>query len=123
MHRRPPHKHHGGLWEFPGGKVEAGEEPQNALIRELEEELGISCRRGDLHAETFAEETPREGRPTIVILLYSLDAWRGEPMALEDGAELDWFIPADIEMLDKPPLDTMLTKRLFGLSPARWRSG
>lgn len=118
MHRRPPGKHHGGLWEFPGGKVEPGETPGNALVRELAEELGIGCRREDLIPVTFAEERDADGRPAIVILLYTLRVWVGEPVPLESGARVGWFDPAEIEGLARPPLDVLLAARLAGADPA-----
>jgi 8-oxo-dGTP diphosphatase len=71
MHRRPADKHHGGLWEFPGGKVETGETPRNALVREIEEELGLVIEPAACAPVGFAEETSGEGRPPIVIMLYT----------------------------------------------------
>lgn len=112
MHRRPLEKHHGGLWEFPGGKVEPGEVPVNALIREIQEELGIGLQAEDVHAATFAEErTVASGRP-IVILLYTASRWRGQAAALE-GGEIGWFSPAEIATLAKPPLDVELAAQLL----------
>ncbi|QYU70956.1 (deoxy)nucleoside triphosphate pyrophosphohydrolase [Leptolyngbya sp. 15MV] len=112
MHRRPLGKHHGGLWEFPGGKVESEEIPQVALIREIEEELGITLDPGALRPAAFAEgERDRQGRE-IVILLYTCDRWTGEPAALEGGG-IGWFSPGEAALLAKPPLDRMLADRLF----------
>lgn len=113
MHRRPFDKHHGGLWEFPGGKVEDAEIPVKALIRELGEELGISVREQDLEPVGFAEDSePEKGHPAIVILLYKVSAWQGEPRALE-GEGVDWFTPDEVRALDKPPLDSALARQLF----------
>ncbi|WP_347402864.1 (deoxy)nucleoside triphosphate pyrophosphohydrolase [Altererythrobacter arenosus] len=112
MHRRPFHKHHGGLWEFPGGKVENGENPPFALIRELEEELGISIEADDLVPSRFAHECSQVAENPIVILLYRIAVWAGIPAALE-GGEIGWFTPQEIAALDKPPLDIALADRLF----------
>ncbi len=124
MQRRPFEKHHGGLWEFPGGKVEDAEIPVKALIRELHEELGITVRAEHCVPAGFAEERASEagpqggqihtetGRSPIVILLYTIDVWDGQPRALE-GGRIGMFTPEQIESLDKPPLDRDLARRLF----------
>ena len=112
MHRRPDHKHHGGLWEFPGGKVESHETPVNALVREISEELGIIIRPGDLTPAGFAQEEENARERPIVILLYTCARWEGEPAALEGGA-VDWFTPDTIAELAKPPLDVELAAGLM----------
>ena len=124
MQRRPFEKDHGGLWEFPGGKIEDTEIPVKALVRELREELGITIRVDDCIPAAFAEERrPRSDadcaqtgnknlRSPIVILLYTIDVWAGEPLSLE-GGRLGWFTPKEIMELDKPPLDRELALRLF----------
>ena len=113
MHRRPQEKAHGGLWEFPGGKVEPAEIPVEALIRELHEELGIVVEASACEPVGFAEERRQSGRRPIVILLYTITDWVGEPCALEGGA-VDWFSALEIAQLDKPPLDERLAHQLFG---------
>ena len=112
MHRRPDHKHHGGLWEFPGGKVDPGETPETALIREIDEELGIAIRAQDLSPACFAQEPAGTRERPIVILLYTCTRWRGEPQALEGGA-VGWFDPSAIADLAKPPLDVQLFASLM----------
>lgn len=117
MHLRPENKQHGGLWEFPGGKLEPGETPANALIREITEELGIHLDAASLHPAGFAETGPDSGGPQIVILLYRCGPWDVQkpvqPCALEGGG-VGWFTPNQIETLARPPLDAMLCRQLFG---------
>lgn len=102
VQQRPAGKHHGGLWEFPGGKIEAGEAPEAALVRELEEELGIRVDPADLAPLTFASE-PRPDRH-LVLLLYRATQWQGEPRAIE-ATELRWATTAELRLLPMPPAD------------------
>jgi len=110
MQQRPPGKRHAGLWEFPGGKVEPGESPRAALVRELNEELGIAVAADALRPMAFAESPAGGGETGIVILLYSVAAFTGIPVA-RDGAAIDWFTPDEIAGLPLPPLDVELLKR------------
>jgi 8-oxo-dGTP diphosphatase len=112
MHKRPANKHHGGLWEFPGGKVEIGENPPFSLSRELNEELGILVNPDEVQPITFAHEPAESSSVPIVILLYIVREWQG-PIALQEGGEIGWFKPGELAQLPKPPLDSDLAACLF----------
>jgi 8-oxo-dGTP diphosphatase len=113
MHRRPPEKHHGGLWEFPGGKVENGEFPRAALCRELAEELAIGVDEASLRPAAFADRAEGAGGEPHVILLYTVASWSGLPVPQDEGAELGWFTQAELLQLPRPPLDVALCAMLF----------
>ncbi len=111
MHKRPAGKQHAGLWEFPGGKVERGETPANALLREIAEELGVTLAPERLQPAGFAQTPPQTGESPIVILLYTCREWSGEPQPLEGGA-IAWYAPGEAATLAKPPLDHALVAQL-----------
>ncbi len=107
LQRRPVDRQHGGLWEFPGGKLETGEGPLDALSRELREELTLEIRAEDCVALGFSASEPQQGTRAIVLLLFGCRVWQGEP-ASQEGAHWDWFPPDAIALLDTPPLDVPL---------------
>jgi 8-oxo-dGTP diphosphatase len=109
--RRPAGAHMGGLWEFPGGKVEAGESPTQALARELDEELAIEAVVG--RPLTFAEPGL-----SIVLLFYEATVARGTPTPVEDQ-EMAWVEPSRLVDYPTPPADAELVARLAGLDRKR----
>lgn len=100
--QRPAGKQHAGLWEFPGGKVDSGEAPERALIREVEEELGVSISAACIAPATFASVTLAER--SLVLLLYVCRKWQGVPRAIE-AAALRWVRPVDMYAFSMPPAD------------------
>lgn len=105
LQQRPAGKAMAGLWEFPGGKIELGEVPEAALVRELREELGIEADEACLTPAAFVS-APLENRH-LLLLLYICREWRGEPRPL-DATALQWARPAEMLALDMPPADRPL---------------
>jgi 8-oxo-dGTP diphosphatase len=105
LQQRPEGKSLAGLWEFPGGKIEPGETPEAALIRELEEELAIVVPHACLAPATFASAPL--GDRHLLLLLYITRKWTGLPRALEATA-LRWVRPNEMHALPMPPADRPL---------------
>lgn len=103
--KRPEGKKLAGLWEFPGGKVDPGESPESALIRELREELGIDTHESCLAPLTFASHAYDDFH--LLMPLYVCRRWKGEIRAHEH-ADLKWVRPARLGDYPMPPADAPL---------------
>ncbi|MGH6749681.1 MAG: 8-oxo-dGTP diphosphatase MutT [Methyloceanibacter sp.] len=110
--KRPPGRSFAGLWEFPGGKVEQGEGPEDALVRELKEELGIEIAKVDLTPLTFASHAYPDFH--LLMPVYLCARWRGT-LAAQEGQELLWVRPEDLVRYDMPPADEPLKVALRDL--------
>ncbi|MGU3536518.1 (deoxy)nucleoside triphosphate pyrophosphohydrolase [Methylobacterium sp. A54F] len=109
---RPPGKQLAGLWEFPGGKIEPGERPEETLIRELGEELGIRVEEPCLAPLTFASHAYPDFH--LLMPLYVCRRWTGTPHSAE-GQALRWVRPRDLRDLAMPPADAPLIPYLIDL--------
>lgn len=106
--KRPQGSHMGGLWEFPGGKVEPGEAPDDALRRELVEEIGTEAEVGD--PVTFSVHS--EPGMRIILLFYRASIGTAQPAALE-GQEIAWVTRRELGSYPMPPADAELVRRLM----------
>ncbi|MBX3489303.1 (deoxy)nucleoside triphosphate pyrophosphohydrolase [Parvibaculum sp.] len=110
--RRPEGKPLAGLWEFPGGKVEPGELPEDTLIRELREELGIDVTKACLAPLTFASHAYEDFH--LLMPLYVCRRWEGQARPIE-GQALEWVRPARLRDYPMPPADEPLVAALRDL--------
>lgn len=110
--QRPKGKHLSGLWEFPGGKVEPDETPEETVIRELKEEIGVDTQSACLAPLTFASHS--YDRFHLVMPLFVCRKWQGIARPLE-GQALKWLRPRDLRDIDMPPADKPLIASLIDL--------
>jgi 8-oxo-dGTP diphosphatase len=103
--QRPEGKSMAGLWEFPGGKIEQGETPEAALIRELQEELGIDTWASCLAPLSFASHAYADFH--LLMPLFICRKWQGQPQSRE-GQALKWVRPADLRNYPMPAADLPL---------------
>jgi 8-oxo-dGTP diphosphatase len=109
---RPAGKAMAGLWEFPGGKVDPGERPEDALIRELKEELGIVVKEACLAPLTFASHSYEDFH--LLMPLYVCRRWEGT-VAPHEGQRLAWVRPNRLKEYPMPPADIPLISHLTTL--------
>lgn len=107
--QRPQGKSMAGLWEFPGGKVEDGETPEAALVRELAEELDIGVKEDHLVAFTFASHSYEDFQ--LLMPVYLCEQWQGEPASLE-GQKLAWVSVDELFDYPMPPADIPLIEMI-----------
>ena len=112
LSKRPAGKQLGGLWEFPGGKVEAGERPEAALIRELKEELAIDVAESCLAPLTFVSHAHADFH--LLMPLYVCRRWKGMVRGAE-GQEIAWVRPMKLKDYPMPPADLPLIPHLIEL--------
>ena len=105
-----------GLWEFPGGKIAAGEEPEAALLRELDEEVGVQPVTSELFMQLEHDYPDRH----VAIRFYLVTGWRNEPAGLE-GQQLKWVAIADLADEDLLPADKPVIAALQELKPTAAR--
>ena len=110
--QRPEGKAMAGLWEFPGGKVDEGETPEQAILRELDEELGVSTRAACLAPLTFASHAYENFH--LLMPLFVCRKWQGQPQPREHSA-LKWVRPRDLHDYPMPPADEPLIAPLCDL--------
>jgi 8-oxo-dGTP diphosphatase len=107
--QRPPGKPLEGLWEFPGGKIEPGESPEQTLVREMMEELGIKVKAKDLAPVSFASHAYPKFH--LLMPLYACRKWLGK-LNPREGQELVWVKPLEMAAFPMPPADEPLIARL-----------
>jgi len=110
--KRANNKHLAGFWEFPGGKVEKDETPENALIREVKEELNVDINNKCIAPLSFSEFDYKNFH--LLLLLYICRRWEGKPLPLEEN-ELKWVKPSMLRKYKMPPADDSLIYSLQDL--------
>ena len=105
--RRPEGRHMAGRWEFPGGKLEKGESPEDAVEREIREELGLDVRAGRIY-QAIAYSYPEKD---VLLLFYAAVVVSGEPRPIEE-AEIRWVTVEELDGYAFAPVDEMLVQRL-----------